>query len=218
MREGGAGVKAMLRNTLTSSVACAILWQYPEKGPVVKQEVPLAHAHRLLAGQPACLLTVRYRGQENVMSLGWICPISLEPPLLVLAIHPSRYTHDMLERSQECVLNIPSRPLAEQLVRCGTLSGAEGDKLADSGLTLENGQRIEVPWIGECLAHLECALVERLAPGDHTLFVVEIVGAWAEQEAFGQTWIVNDQQEDLLPLHHLGGGRFGLLGSSFATS
>jgi flavin reductase (DIM6/NTAB) family NADH-FMN oxidoreductase RutF len=181
----------------------------------VKQEIPLAYAHRLLAGQSTCLLTVRHRGQENAMALAWACPISLAPPLLALAIHPSRYTHDMLERSGECVLNIPGRPLAEELVRLGSVSAAEGDKLRESDLVLESGQRVEVPWIGDCLAHLECALVDRFAPGDHTLFVVEIVGAWAEEEAFDQAWKIDDQQEDLLPIHHLGGGKFALFGVSF---
>ncbi len=182
----------------------------------MKQEAPLTLAHRLLAGQPACLLTVRYRGRENVMALAWTCPISLAPPLLALAVHPSRYSHDMLARSQECVLNIPGRPYAEQLVRCGSVSGDQGDKLRESGLTLAQGRRVEAPWIEECLAHIECAVVDILAPGDHSLFVVEVVGAWAEEEAFGQTWKVDDQQEDLLPLHHLGSGRFGLLGTSFS--
>jgi flavin reductase (DIM6/NTAB) family NADH-FMN oxidoreductase RutF len=184
------------------------------EGRDVKQEVPLARAHRLLAGQPACLLTVHYRGRENVMALGWACPVSLAPPLLALAIHPASYTHDLLARGQECVLNIPGRPYAEQLVRCGSVSGADGDKLRESGLTPAQARRVEAPWIDECLAHIECAVIERLAPGDHTIFVVQVVGAWAEEEAFGQTWLVDDQQEDLLPLHHLGGGWFGLMGRS----
>lgn len=184
----------------------------------MKQEVPLTMAHRLLAGQPTCLLTVRYRGRENVMALGWTCPVSLAPPLLALAIHPSCYTHDLLARSEECVLNIPGRPYAEQLVRCGSVSGAGGDKLRESGLTPAQARRVEAPWIEECLAHIECAVVERLAPGDHTIFVVEVVGAWAEEEAFAQTWLVDDQQEDLLPVHHMGGGSFGLMCRSFRIS
>ncbi len=184
----------------------------------MKQEVPLTLAHRLLAGQPACLLTVRYRGRENVMALAWACPISLAPPMLALAIHPSCYTHDMLARSEECVLNIPGRPYAEQLVRCGSVSGADVDKLHESGLTPAQPRRVEAPWIEECLAHIECAIVERLSPGDHSLFLVEVVGAWAEEEAFGQTWHIEDQPEELLPFHHLGGGRFGLMGSSFTVN
>ncbi len=184
----------------------------------VKREVPLQIAHRLLAGRPTCLLTTRYRGQDNVMTLSWTCPISLEPPLIVLAIHPSRYTHDLLERAQECVLNIPARPLAEHIEQFGTRSGADMNKLEASELDVEAGRRVDALWIAACLAHIECAVVDRMTPGDHSLFVVQVVGAWAEDEAFAGGWHVEGQPEDLLPLTHLGGAVFGLLGSEIKLS
>jgi len=148
------------------------------------------------------------------MTLAWSCPVSLEPPLVALAIHPSRYTHDMLKRSEECVLNIPGRALVEQTLKCGGVSGQDEDKIALTGLTLESGQRVEVPWIAECLAHLEGAVVELFMPGDHTLFIISLVGAWVEEPAFEETWVVPPEDEELLPLHHLGGRWFGLLGKT----
>ena len=184
----------------------------------MKREVPLQIAHRLLAGRPTCLLTTRYRGQDNVMTLSWTCPISLEPPLIALAIHPSRYTHGLLERAQECVLNIPARPLGEHIVQFGNRSGADLNKLEASGLDVEAGRRVDALWIDQCLAHIECAVVDRMAPGDHSPFIAQIVGAWAEDEAFADVWRVQGQPEDLLPLTHLGGAVFGLLGAEIKLS
>jgi len=178
----------------------------------MKKKVPPNRVHRLLAPQPVCLLTTRYKGQVNVMTVAWVCPVSLEPPLIIIAMHPSRYTHDMLRRSEECVLNIPGRPLAEQVLKCGRLSGQDVDKIATLGLTLESGHHLEVPWIDQCLAHLECALVDLLMPGDHTLFIAEVLGGWAEEEAFDTVWTHPEDDEGLLPLHHLGDGRFCLMG------
>lgn len=178
----------------------------------MKIEVPLEQAHRLLAPRPVCLLTTRYKGKVNVMTLAWVSPVSLEPPLVLLAIHPSTYTHDLLKRSEEAVLNIPGRPLAEQVLACGTLSGKDVDKVQRTGLTLDTGRRVEAPWIEECLAHLEGVVVETFRPGDHTLFVLEIVGAWAEEEAFQEVWVLPQENEELCPLIHLGGKRFALLG------
>ncbi|HUV93783.1 MAG TPA: flavin reductase family protein [Anaerolineae bacterium] len=184
----------------------------------MKKEVPLTKVHRLLAPRPVCLLTTQYKGQVNVMTIAWVCPVSLEPPLVIMAIHPSRYTHGMLERSEACVLNIPGRPLAEQLLRCGTSSGKDVDKIATFGLTLESGHRVEAPWIAECLAHLECVVVDLLTPGDHTLFVTEVVGGWAEEEAFDSVWIAPEENEELLPVHHLGAERFCLMGKRLLLS
>lgn len=178
----------------------------------MKRRVRLEQAHRLLAPRPACLLTTRYKGQVNVMTLAWVCPVSLEPPLVALAIHPATYTHDMLKRSEECVLNIPGRALVEQTLKCGSVSGADDDKVKLVGLTLDSGQRVEVPWITECLAHLECVVVDLMMPGDHTVFIAEIVDAWVEEEAFDETWRLPAEDEELLPLCHLGAKWFGLLG------
>ena len=184
----------------------------------MKREVPLTQAHRLFAGQPVCLLTTQYKNRANVMTLAWACPISLEPPLVMMAIHPSCYSHDILRRSEECVLNIPGRPLAEQVMKCGNLSGEDTDKIQITGLTLESGHRVEVPWIDECLAHIECAVVDLLMPGDHTIFIAQIVGAWAEEEAFDGVWLLPEDIEELHPLHHLGGMCLSLMGKTLNMS
>jgi len=184
----------------------------------MKSEVRLSYAHRLLSCRPVCLLTTQYRGQANVMTLAWTSSLGLEPPLVGMAIHPSRYTHDMLCRSEEFVLNIPARPLLEQVQQCGELSGADDDKIELCSLTLDSPKRVEPPWIQECIAHIEGTVVEILHPGDHTLFVGEIAGAWAEEEAFVDQWIVPQESEELAPLVHLGGQQFALLGQGVTYS
>jgi flavin reductase (DIM6/NTAB) family NADH-FMN oxidoreductase RutF len=180
----------------------------------MKKEISLSQVHRLMSPRPACLLTLRYKGQVNVMSVAWVCPVSLQPPLVTIAIHPSCYSHDMFKRSEEAVLNIPGRALAEQVVKCGTLSGADVDKVKTIGLTLDAGHHVQAPWIAECLAHVECVLKDFSAPGDHTLFMAEVLGAWAEEEAFSGTWLGPQDNEELHPLLHLGGTSFALLGKT----
>jgi flavin reductase (DIM6/NTAB) family NADH-FMN oxidoreductase RutF len=178
----------------------------------MKKQVPLNVAHRILAGRPTCLLSTIFRGEFNVMAIAWVGPVSLEPPLIAMAVHPSSHTHELLRRSEECVLNVPARPLLEQVVACGTLSGADGDKLLPPGLTLDEGRTLDVPWIHECLAHLECGVVNMAAFGDHTVFVAQVLDAWAEEEAFSDVWLSPQSTEELLPFAHLGGKAFCLLG------
>lgn len=180
----------------------------------MKKEIPLLQAHRLLSPRPVVLLSAHYRGQDNVMAVAWVCPVSLQPPLVAVAVHPSRYSHDMIGQSEEFVLNVPGRRLMEQVWTCGTLSGGEVDKITACGLEIEAGRHVQAPWIADCLAHLECAVVTRVQPGDHTVFVAQVVGAWAEEEAFDEVWRVNGVEEELLPLHHLGGTAFALMGQS----
>jgi len=182
----------------------------------MKVEIALVQAHRLLAQRPVCLLSARYRGRENVMPVAWVTPISMEPPMLGVAVHPSRFSHDLLMRSEEFVLNIPGRPMLEQVMACGSVSGSDVDKIATYHLRCAEGQRVSAPWIDDCLAHLECVVITVLSPGDHSLFMGQVVGAWAEEEAFGGLWRT-DVAEELQPLIHLRGGTFGTLSTTTAT-
>ena len=178
----------------------------------MKREVPERFVHRLICSGPVVLVTSRYRDRTNVMAVGWVTPLSQWPPLVGIAVHPATLSHDLIKRSGQFALNIPGRPLAEAVVKVGTRSGYEvGDKFAWAGLTPAEPKQIEVPLIEECLAWLECGVIEAFELGDHTFFVGEVLSAEAEEEAFDEIWLLPD--EEVKPLHHLGGSSFAVLGS-----
>lgn len=182
---------------------------------MAKIEVPLEGCLRLLEPGPVTLLTSQYRGQPGVMAAAWVVPASHRPPLVVAAVSPLHNTHFLISKSQEFVVNVPGRPLADQVMICGTYSGRDADKFARTGLTAVDGRRVTVPWVDECLGHLECGLLEAHEAGDHTLFVGEVIGAWAEEEAFDEFWKL--ESEELSPLQHLGARHFALLSGRFTV-
>lgn len=175
----------------------------------MKVEIPLSQAIRLINPGPVVLVTARYKDAVNVMAAAWTTPISHAPPLVGVSISPRRFTHELVSRSGEFVLNVPGRNLLEQVELCGSLSGRDVDKFKEARLTPVDAKEVRAPLIEECLGHLECAVVEALDLGDHTLFVGQVVAAWAEKEAFDDTWLLED--EEAKPLHHLGGAYFGVL-------
>jgi flavin reductase (DIM6/NTAB) family NADH-FMN oxidoreductase RutF len=183
---------------------------------MAKVEVALETSYRLLEPGPITLVTSQYRGQPDVMAAAWVVPVSHRPPMLVAAISPLHNTHFLISKSQEFVVNVPGRPLADQVMIAGTCSGRDvDDKFARAGLTAVDGRRVTVPWVDECLAHLECGLVDAYQAGDHTLFLGEVIGAWAEEEAFDEFWRL--ESEELSPLQHLGARHFALLGGRFTV-
>jgi flavin reductase (DIM6/NTAB) family NADH-FMN oxidoreductase RutF len=182
----------------------------------VKMKVPLTRVNRLINPGPVVLVTAKHRDRVNVMPAAWAVPLSKGPPLVGVAIHPARFTHDLIRRSEQFALNVPGRPLAEAVVRLGSVSGHKvDDKLALVGLHLAEPQETEVPLIEECLAWLECSVVDALRIGDHTLFVGQVLAAQVDEQAFDQMWLLTD--DDARPLHHLGSDLFAVLGEPFAV-
>jgi flavin reductase (DIM6/NTAB) family NADH-FMN oxidoreductase RutF len=176
----------------------------------VKQEIPLSLFPRLFNCGPLVFVSARYRDRANLMPAGWLTPLSLDPPLLGAAIHPKRFTHDLIRKSGQFAVNIATRRLAEAAQKCGSVSGHDGiDKWALGLFTMAEPKVIEAPLVEECLAWIECGVVNAFDTGDHTLFVGEVLVARVEEEAFSETWLLPD--EELKPLHYLGGEHFALL-------
>ncbi len=176
----------------------------------MKKDVPLWQAYRLVQSGAVALVTTRYLDKVNVMPASWISPVSYDPPRIGIAIAFTRMTHDLIRRSEAFVLNIPGRPLAEQVDRAGHISGRDvDDKLSELGLTGADADEIDAPLIDECLAHIECGVVEAIELGDHVWFVGEVLAAKADEEAFDETWLLGEDEEKK-PLLHLGGNLYAV--------
>lgn len=183
-----------------------------------KQDIPLWLATRLVSPGPAALVTCKYRDKVNVMAVGWTSALSQNPPCLGIAIHPTRFSYDLIRRSGQFGLSIPGRALAEAVARVGKLSGASGaDKFRQAGLTWAEPKEIEAPLIAEALAWVECTLVDTFEIGDHTLFVGEVLRAAVEPAAFDALWLL-PEDEEMRPVHHLGANAYALLGQSFTIA
>jgi flavin reductase (DIM6/NTAB) family NADH-FMN oxidoreductase RutF len=137
-------------------------------------------------------------------------PASIEPPLAVVSIGHERDSHGIVARAKEFVINVPTVEQLDLVRVAGTISGRDRDKFEGLGLTPEPSVHLEVPRVAECPAHVECRLVRRHRCGDHSLFVGEVVGAFATKEFFDGRLRVEGAAKTL---HHLGGSHFHLPGS-----
>lgn len=176
----------------------------------MRRSLELTDALRLLNGGPVALVTTRWRDQTDVMPAIWTSPLSRTPPLVGVAVHPSRHTHDMIRFSEEFALNFPARDLLNHTHYFGAVSGRELNKLEVAKLPTFKASKVSAPLIEGCVAWVECGLEDALRVGDHTLFVGRVLVVQAEAEAFDETWLVGDAE--YRPLHYLGLDRYAVLG------
>ena len=183
---------------------------------MTKRPLDVRQAHRLLSPGPVTLLTSQYRGQPNLMTVAWAAPISLDPPLVAVAIHPSRLTHEFVAKSEMFALNVPHLEIITATHQCGMISGRDGDKFVAAGLTPTPATAIDPPLVAECLGHLECGVVERITLGDHDLFVGQVLALSADDAAFDGFWKTAEETGRIL--HHLGADRYAALAKSYRAS
>ena len=173
-------------------------------------------AVRLLQPGPLALLTSQFRADTNVMTVAWLMPVSFEPALVAVAIHPDRLSHEYVSRSEVFALNIPNMELLSAIHRCGIETGRQGDKFQPAGLTPVDAYELDLPLIDECVAHIECGVVERMRFGDHDLFIGEPVAVSALDEAFNERWLVDTDAGKLV--HHLRADYYAGVSRSYQVS
>jgi flavin reductase (DIM6/NTAB) family NADH-FMN oxidoreductase RutF len=176
----------------------------------MRRTIELHDALRLLNGGPVALLTTRFRNKTNVMPAIWTVSLSRRPPLIGVAVNQARYTHDMVRFAEEFGLSFPGRDLLNHTHYFGAVSGADVGKLELAKLATFKASKISAPLIEHCLAYIECSLEDALRLGDHTLFVGRVLVVQAEEEAFDETWRIEDRE--YRPLHYLGVDRYAVLG------
>lgn len=129
----------------------------------------------LLGPIPPVLISCGRGGTEkNVMTLAWVGVVNSEPPMVSIAVRPSRYSYAMIRESGEFVINLPSADQVEVVDRCGMVSGRNTDKFALCNLTAEPGTLLNAPQIAECPVSLDCRIVHSLALGTHVLFIGQV--------------------------------------------
>lgn len=116
------------------------------------------------------VLTTRHEDTINGMIASWVTQVSHDPPLIMVAIHPNRYSHTLIDNSGIFTLHIIDRSQKDLLAR---FKGADPIKKF-SGIAWENG-KTGAPVLRDCTAFFELKVKERYDPGNHTLFVGEVV-------------------------------------------
>jgi flavin reductase (DIM6/NTAB) family NADH-FMN oxidoreductase RutF len=132
---------------------------------------------RYLEPGPIVLVSSAWRGEQNIMTMGWHTMMDFVPSLLGLVIASSNHSFELVRRSKECVINVPTTALTDAVVGIGNFSGAEVDKFKKFRLTAEPAHKIKAPLIAECHANFECRLKDDTLVKRYDFFIFEVVKA-----------------------------------------
>jgi flavin reductase (DIM6/NTAB) family NADH-FMN oxidoreductase RutF len=118
------------------------------------------------------VLTSFYKEEINGMIASWVSQVSYDPLLIMVAVHPNRYSHNLIAKSGCFALHVLA---ADQLNLLGRFKGSD-PKAKFSSIQWQRGQT-GCPVLKECLACFECRVTAQYSPGNHTLFLGEVLSA-----------------------------------------
>ena len=143
------------------------------------RQLELNKAFTLLESGPVILVTTHDGKKDNIMTISWTMVMDFTP---VFAITTGKWNHSFaaLRKNRECVMAIPTVDLLDTVVGIGTCSGADTDKFARFNLTPLPARLVRPPLIKECLANIECKVIDIVKR--HNIVVLEAVAAYIDSE------------------------------------
>lgn len=129
------------------------------------------------------LVTSGFQEKTNIIAVSFCMPVSKEPPLVAVAIGPKSYSYDLINKSKEFIINVPLEDYCSEIYFCGFHSGKNIDKFKEVELTKVMAKKLSVPIIDECVAFMECKVVNEYTTGDKQLIIGEVIEAYADESA-----------------------------------
>ena len=118
------------------------------------------------------VLTTAVEDTINGMIASWVSQVSFEPPLIAVAVHPNRYSHQLMDQSLCFALHVVAKDRTDFLKR---FKGPD-PQAKFAGIEWSRG-KTGAPIVRDCVTWFECQVVHRLEPGNHTIYIGEVVDA-----------------------------------------
>lgn len=140
-----------------------------------KKDFPVAKIRRFLEPGPIVLVSSAHAEDRDIMTMGW--HMMLEYEQVGCYIWDQNHSRELVLKSKECVINLPTANLIEAVIGIGNTHGPDVDKFEEFGLTPAKAKTVGSPLIAECYANFECKLVDDSQVERLSLFVFECVKA-----------------------------------------
>ena len=142
------------------------------------RSVLLGKAFTLLEPGPVVLVTTNAGGKRHIMTISWTMVVDFTPRFAITT-GPWNFSYAALRKSRECVIAIPTVDMIDKVVGIGTCSGTDTDKFEKFALTPVKARHVKAPLIRECIANIECRVVDIIAK--YSIVVLEGVAAYFDR-------------------------------------
>jgi len=137
-----------------------------------------------LVVKPNLVVSVRDKeGNDNALVVVYAGNCSYDPPMIMIGIVPSRYSHHMIKENGSFVVHLLDESQKKLYECCGFKSGRDSDKLKDYGITLTDGVKVNAGVITGCPVAIECKVVDSIMTGSHEMFIGTVEYVHAEKES-----------------------------------
>ncbi|HZK88458.1 MAG TPA: flavin reductase family protein [Anaerovoracaceae bacterium] len=157
---------------------------------------------------PVVMVSCGSMEEKNILTIAWTGIINSEPPITYVSVRKSRYSHELIEKTNEFVINLCTEDLTKAADFCGVKTGRSTDKFKEQKLTSVEGELVGCPMILESPVNLECKVIEMKSFPTHDMFIAEIVKVHVDEKLLNRAGKLQLEKAELICFNH--GEYFGI--------
>ena len=124
---------------------------------------------------PAVMVSCGTMEKANIITVAWTGILNTNPATCYISVRPERYSHGIIKKNGEFVINLTNQELAYATDWCGVKTGAKVDKFKEMKLTKQKAENIKCPLIAESPISIECKVKEIKELGSHHMFIADVL-------------------------------------------
>ena len=159
--------------------------------------------------------------KQDMVTVAWAGTVNSDPPMVSISLRTERFSHGMISRSGEFVVNLVDEKLARATDFCGVRSGRDLDKAKELGLTLLPAEGMETACrVDGAPVSLSCRVKQVLPLGSHDMFLAEVAAVAVRKDLLDEKGALHLEKAGLVAyshgLYHRLGEVLGFFGWSVA--
>lgn len=159
--------------------------------------------------------------KQDMVTVAWAGTVNSDPPMVSISLRKERFSHGMISRSGEFVVNLVDEKLARATDFCGVRSGRDLDKAKELGLALLPAEGMETACrVDGAPVSLSCRVKQVLPLGSHDMFLAEVAAVAVRKDLLDEKGALHLEKAGLVAyshgLYHRLGEVLGFFGWSVA--
>lgn len=151
---------------------------------------------------PAVMVSCGDGKVSNIITIAWTGIINSDPPITYVSVRKSRFSHNIIEKTGEFVINLTTKKLAVAADYCGVRSGRDVDKFKEQKLTAAESRVVRCPSIEESPVNIECKVIEKKDYPTHDMFIAEIVSVSVDNDLMDENGRLCLDEAGLIAYNH----------------
>ncbi len=147
---------------------------------------------------PAVMVSCGDMEKSNIITVAWTGIVSSDPAMCYISVRPNRYSHEIIKKTREFVINLTTKDLVYATDWCGVKTGAKVDKFKEMHLTKEKGKFVKCPLIKESPVSIECKVKEIKNMGSHDMFIAEVLSIDSDEKYINEKGAFDITKCDLI--------------------